>query len=154
MPPILTEVDLQTRHRRKRRWLVGVVLGLLLLLLGVGILLALSLSPSAMSIENAQSVFEQLGNVRPKLGEQVIIGTRKSQVELEALLGKPHRIDQSRPRWHFVRQSWNTVEWLEISVISMPNNDMTYLGHFGGTLTGRDAWNYRWNLLKERFGAK
>jgi hypothetical protein len=168
MPQLPTEADLQARHRSKRRWMVGIMLGVMLVLL-VGGLLALSLVSSSMSISEAKRVVESVTTKVLVNGTGFWVHeTRLSSAELDTLFGKyttrsaitgPTRtLTGTGFTWHsveFVNHSASSIKRLTVSWKSRNqhiDNETVFM--VDDTLTGRDVLLYRWNLLKEKLGVK
>lgn len=135
-----TAAELLARSHRRRRWIVRITLGSLLVLLLLA-LAALALTSSSMSIEEAEAIFMRLQS------EKI------STSDAELLLGKPLRFPRLAGKaWAFTKSSFNEIEVLIVVAGWKDANEGTWYSVGKETLTGSDAWKYRWQLLKWRLG--
>src|SRR5260221_7133166 len=130
-----TDAELLARHQRRRRWIVRITLGsmLVLLLLGLG---GLALTSTGMSIEEAEQIFKRLQSENASVSRA------------ESLLGKPFRY----PLWLFTKSSFNKIEIFTVSHGSSNPGGYFWMSLGTLTLTGWEAWRFRWQMLKFRLG--
>jgi len=102
-------------------------------------------SSTGRSIEEVQRAFHQLG-------------IKCSQDEAEKLLGKPFGEQiQGKARmriWLFVNQSLDEVECYTVMMFITVGETEHLITDSHQNIRGRDAWLFRWYLLKSRLGLK
>jgi len=113
-------------------------------LLLVVIVVALGLTSSGVTIEEATAIYERMDK-------------KSTKAQVERLLGKPFcqgtSLDGNKTyTWLFVRQSLNSIEWFGVLLYTQNEEKDCTLTSVDGTVTGGDAWRFRWLLLKQRLG--
>lgn len=138
----MATIDPQQHLKRKRRWLVPAVLGTIVLVSGIGCLL---FWPSSLSLESVRAIYERLDK-------------RTTKDDLVNLLGRPSlgHIDGESTCyiWQFTRQSFNSVEILNIAMLKGRLGDPPIITTGEDTVTGGEAWDFCLRLLKRRLGWK
>lgn len=138
----VTDAELLARHECRRRWIVRFALVSLLVVFVLAVVFLVITSSSSSSIEEAKELFSQ-------------IKSNGAKSEVIKLLGKPLNVENGWSFWYYTRHRLNQTDYYAILYIGIDDTDDLGNCHFlEGSLTGWEAWKFRWFLLTLMLGFK
>jgi hypothetical protein len=142
MNSIPTDAELLACHQRRQRWVVRISLSLLLMVMLLPAAVIILIAPTSISIEEAKALHNQLTD-------------NCLRADAIRLLGKPYKEDRDISVWLYTKHQLNETYFYSIAYdwkVTNPSAPRCFC--YEDSVTGWNAWIFRWDMLKVRLGFK